>query len=498
MADLDTKDRKDSSSDHIDQGPTHNDTVAPERHGFAKLYYHPLAQVIMLGFVLFMGPGMFNALNGLGAGGQVDSETSANANAAVYATFAFTAFFAGSINNKLGSRLTLFLGSLGYSLYIASYLVMEYHSNAGGFVIAAGVILGICAGLLWTAHGSLIMAYPTEQKKGWYISICWAIFNMGAVIGAATSLGQNINSTSNHVGAGTYIGFLVLTLIGSTLPLFMADPKKMYRVDGTRILIARNPTWKAEFFSIFLALWTDPWIALLLPMFWASNWFYTWQFNNYNAALFDIGGRSVNSFVYWLSQIVGSILIGLLLDTKGLKRRTRAFLGWGILLALVFIVHIWAYFYQRDYSRESVAAEGFQLINIHDSSYPAHIWLYIFCGLMDSMWQTAAYWMIGSMSNDPAKLAHFAGLYKSIQSAGGAVAWRLDALKTPYMNLFISTWVLLTVGLLFALPMLIVRVKEHTGLAEEIMVRMDEHGRVRDVAEVEEKQADAPTKGDQV
>lgn len=41
---------------------------------------------------------------------------------------------------------------------------MEYHSNAGGFVIAAGVILGICAGLLWTAHGSLIMAYPTGES----------------------------------------------------------------------------------------------------------------------------------------------------------------------------------------------------------------------------------------------------------------------------------------------------------------------------------------------
>lgn len=43
----------------------------------------------------------------------------------------------------------------------------------------------------------------------------------------------------------------------------------------------------------------------------------------------------------------------------------------------------------RDYTRELVVADGFKLINIHDSSYPAHIWLYIFCGLMDSMWQTA-------------------------------------------------------------------------------------------------------------
>lgn len=58
------------------------------------------------------GPGLFNALNGLGGGGQLDSRTSANANTAVYsgacglyiaghalmpycAAFAFFAFFAG-------------------------------------------------------------------------------------------------------------------------------------------------------------------------------------------------------------------------------------------------------------------------------------------------------------------------------------------------------------------------------------------------------------------
>ena len=49
----------------------------------------------MLGFVCFMGPGLFNALNGLGAGGQIDSETNSNANTALYATFAAMAFFAG-------------------------------------------------------------------------------------------------------------------------------------------------------------------------------------------------------------------------------------------------------------------------------------------------------------------------------------------------------------------------------------------------------------------
>ena len=44
-----------------------------------------------------------------------------------------------------------------------------------------------------------------------------------------------------------------------------------------------------------------------------------------------------------------------------------------------------------------------------DHRYGARLALYVFCGLMDAMWQTTAYWMMGAMSNDPAKLAHFTG-----------------------------------------------------------------------------------------
>ncbi|KAJ8494721.1 hypothetical protein ONZ45_g13143 [Pleurotus djamor] len=170
--------------------------------GLRGLYYHPVS---MLGFVCFMCPGLFNALNGLGGGGQVDTTTSANANATLYATFAFAAFFAGSINNRLGPRLTLLIGSTGYALYVGSYLAINIHPNAGGFVIGAGAVLGICAGLLWAAQGSLMLAYPTESQKGKYISIFWAIFNLGGVVGAAVSLGQNFHSKANSVGNGTYV-----------------------------------------------------------------------------------------------------------------------------------------------------------------------------------------------------------------------------------------------------------------------------------------------------
>jgi len=447
---------------------SHAAEVHPQYTGLKRLYYHPVIQCFMLGIVCFMGPGLFNALNGLGGGGQVSTTTSANSNAALYATFAFTAFFAGSINNVLGPRLTLLLGSTGYALYIGSYLAVNIHPNAGGFVIAAGAILGICAGLLWTAQGCLMLAYPTEYQKGKFIGIFWSVFNLGGVVGAAVSLGQNFHSTNNSVGNGTYIGFLVLTLIGVLIPMLMADPHKMIRSDGTKVTTMRHPSWKTEFYGLYVTLRTDPWVLLLFPMFFASNWFYTWQFNDYNAALFNIRGRSLNNFVYWLSQIVGSVAIGFLLDQRGLRRRFRAFAGWGCLLAMVFIVHIWAYFYQKTYTRASVATHPDDKMDIYDSAYPAHIWLYIFCGMLDAMWQTTAYWIMGAMSNDPAKLANMTGFYKSIQSAGAAGVWRADAVGLPYMNIFVSTWVLLVAGLFFALPMIHMRVKDHTEATDEI------------------------------
>ena len=63
--------------------------------GLKGFYYNPYTQCVMLGFVCFLEPGLFNALNGLGGGGQIDAATSANSNAALYATFSVMAFFAG-------------------------------------------------------------------------------------------------------------------------------------------------------------------------------------------------------------------------------------------------------------------------------------------------------------------------------------------------------------------------------------------------------------------
>lgn len=121
----------------------------------------------------------------------------------------------------------------------------------------------------------------------------------------------------------------------------------MIRADGSRVTTPRHPSWKAEFKSLWTALRTDPFIILLFPMFFASNYFYTWQFSDYNAVLFNIQGRALNNTVYWVAQILGSVSIGLLLDQKQYRRRVRAFLAWTILLCMVMGAHIWAWYYQK-------------------------------------------------------------------------------------------------------------------------------------------------------
>ncbi|KAF9261909.1 MFS general substrate transporter [Marasmius fiardii PR-910] len=447
--------------------------------GIRGLYSHPLTQTCLVGFVCFMCPGLFNALTGLGAGGQVDSTTSANANAALYSTFAVFGFFGGSINNKLGSKVTLLLGSMGYCLYIGSFLAMNIHPNAGGFVVAAGAILGVCAGLLWSAQGSLMLSYPTEPEKGKYIAVFWSIFNLGAVLGAAISLGQNFHSKGNAVSNSTYIAFLVLTGIGVFIPMCLINPRNIVRSDGTKPTIPIDPTWKTQIYGLYVALRTDPAILLLFPMFFSSNWFYTWQFNAYNGAIFNIRARSLNNLLYWSAQIVGSICMSFLLDRKALSRRTRAFASWTALFVMIFAFHIWAYFYQKQYDRSTYPKDNEEVrFDIFDSGYAGRCVLYVFFGILDAAWQTTIYWLMGAMSNDPAKLAYFSGFYKCIQSAGNAGIWRADAVGTPYMNMFVSTWVLLVAGLVFALPMIHSRVRDHTEPEDEAVARMESEAAV--------------------
>lgn len=441
----------------------------------------PLTQVILTGLVCFLCPGMFNALNGLGAGGQLESSVTSNGLTALYCTFAFFGFIAGTALNYFGARATLGFGGIGYALYSSSLLCYNHTKNAG-FVIASGAILGVCAACLWCAQGTVMMSYPTENEKGRYIGLFWGIFNMGAVIGSISPIVQNWHSESNGVvNDGTYVGFIVLMVVGAVLAFFLVPPEQVVRKDGSRVAQVRHPSALSEIKGLYQTLMSDYYIILLFPMFWASNWFYTYQQNGFNLYLFNLRGRAFNNIWYWLSQILGAIVFGFILDNAKLgSRKTRAWLGWGILFVIVNVIwgsgYVILHRYPDGRHHEANAAlnkarlkDGLPIdnslatppaIDVYDSRFAGYCVLYLFYGFLDAMWQTYAYWLMGALSNDPRKLAYFAGFYKGIQSAGAAVVWRMDATKHSFETLFGSSWGLCAAGMIFALPVLYWKVQD--------------------------------------
>jgi hypothetical protein len=83
-----------SASGSVDHGTT--DVVMPVGRMYKPVkigpltlphYASPATQLVIVAFVCFLCPGMFNALSGMGGGGQVSAKAADEANIALYACF---------------------------------------------------------------------------------------------------------------------------------------------------------------------------------------------------------------------------------------------------------------------------------------------------------------------------------------------------------------------------------------------------------------------------
>ncbi|KAF9391292.1 hypothetical protein BGX21_011278 [Mortierella sp. AD011] len=95
----------------------------------------------------------------LDGGVQLDSNVGQNANVALYTSFAVFDLLSGAIHNKLGPKWTILIG--------------------------CAIYYRVGAGMLWTAQGAIMMAYPCEQDNCKFIqssgvAISWRINTIGA------------------------------------------------------------------------------------------------------------------------------------------------------------------------------------------------------------------------------------------------------------------------------------------------------------------------------
>ncbi|KAM4065695.1 ion channel regulatory protein UNC-93 domain-containing protein [Hirsutella rhossiliensis] len=451
-----------------------------------SLYSNPWTQILLISFICFCLPGMYNALTGLGGSGQVDSTVAANATVAMLSTTAATALFiVGPVFAWAGPRLCFMAGAWAYPLYSGSLLEFNRSDN-GAFVIASGAILGVGASLLWIVQGAIMTTYVDESQKGRAIAVFWVIFNLGGGIGSLASFGLNYRSTAGSVTSSTYVALMAIMIFGWLLGLFICSPSRVQvarRRPGPNVEMVegrRGPSAGADStssrpladavrdsFKTAVATVCTWRVACMLPLFFSANVFYSYQQNNVNGDTFNIRTRSLNGALYWMAQMFGGLLMGLLLDLPCLDRPARARLGWAVVFVTGMVIWGGGYEFQK-WQDERLARGLRQDVDFKQSAISTGpIFLYIFYGAYDALWQSYAYWLIGTESNSPARAAVLVGAYKSLQAAGGAMAWRINAIKASPTKQLAMDWGLCIGSLIVVLPMVWTVSKSTPAGAEE-------------------------------
>lgn len=399
-------------------------------------YKSAMTQVVIIGLIAFCCPGLFNALAGLGNAGA-DNPTAANrANTALYACFAVFGYFGGAVFNICGrhaNRILMFLGGLTYASYAGGmYAVANQTGHKIDWVAPfVGALLGIGAGIFWTAQGAMMMAYATPSTKGKYIGVFWILFNLGGTLGGLLAFALNFHSEVSTASATSYFSFVGLMCLGSVAALLLlAPPDQVVREDGSEVVV--QPAGSAfEEIKGAIMVATNPTMISLTLLFVASNWYYTFQLNYINGLLFNTRTRGLNSALYWGTQMLSAYLIGRMLDNPNWSRKRRGVTGyiynaicfsaaWAMALALRFG-------FEEKWDKDHAPEDFGSRIDLTEShrSYP--IIAFIFAAFADAALQAYAYWIMGAVAGaDTSLSARFAGYYKGIQSAGAAIAWSLD------------------------------------------------------------------------
>ncbi|KAH8425468.1 uncharacterized protein LDX57_003221 [Aspergillus melleus] len=299
---------------------------APE-HNEKKVWYHStLFNAFIIGGVGFMAPGLWNAMNSLGAGGAQSPYLINAANALVFGLMGFLCLFGGPIANRIGLNWTLLLGAVGYPIYSAALYTNNRYGNVW-FVLLGSVACGLSAGLFWASEGAVALGYPEPGKRGRYMNI-WLWFRTGGpLVGGAILLALNHSAdakSKGKVGSQSYLIFVALQCLATPLAIFLSPPEKVQRSDGSKVKIVVQDSWRAEMLELW-KLSRRKEVALLLPVFWAA--YFNQYSSNFQTYYFGVRARALIGFVSNFSNLISSGIISRFLDYKGLSIKKRITFG---------------------------------------------------------------------------------------------------------------------------------------------------------------------------
>ncbi|KAL2213200.1 MFS general substrate transporter [Sarocladium strictum] len=396
--------------------------AAPAATPHRTWYRTTLFNAFVIGAVGFLAPGLWNAMNQLGAGGAQEPYLVNAANALVFAIMGFLCLFGGPIANRIGLKWTLLLGAAGYPIYSAGLYTNNKFGNVW-FVLVGAVACGFSAGLFWASEGAIALGYPEPGKRGRYMNI-WLWFRTGGpLVGGAIVLALNNDAAAKakgKVGAQTYLIFIALQCVAVPVALLLSPPEKVQRKDGSQVIVKAESSFKAEMAALWKVCKRRE-VILLLPIFWAA--YFNQYSGNFQAYYFGVRARALIGFVSNFGTLLSSQLISSFLDYKGLSVKRR--IEWGFYYVIVWHIIAWVYGWviQEKYTSNPPAwdwedagfVEGFFVLLLWDFSRQAlQNWLY---------------YLLATKTDNISELTRFSGILRGQESFAQAIAFGLNTQK---------------------------------------------------------------------
>ncbi|ROW04772.1 hypothetical protein VMCG_04758 [Cytospora schulzeri] len=388
-----------------------------------RFYRSCLFQILIVGLVGFCEPGIWTALNNLGAGGQASPFLNNAANALTYGLMSIGCALSGGVANKLSPKWTLFIGAAFYTPYAAGLYCNNRYGNQW-FMLLAAALCGIGASLLWASEAAIAVGYPEEAKRGRYVAIWQGLQQFGPLIGGAISLALNVNT--NHTGKvsySTYLGLIAISSLGAPLALLLSQPRKVVRSDGTDVPYMRETSFLIEARGIWKLL-KSPYLVLLYPIFLAGQFGVTYQ-GNYLTTYFTVRSRALASFLTAVVGFAANITMGIILDLK-FSASTKSRAAYVSILILVTVCWIWNAVVEVNLSSRSQPPS----FDLGDGAFfNSAFAVYILFKFFYSALQTYLYWLLGAKkgTQENGEVSRMTGIMRSWESIGSAVAYGIGA-----------------------------------------------------------------------
>ncbi|KAM0815770.1 putative Major facilitator superfamily (MFS) profile domain-containing protein [Seiridium cardinale] len=380
----------------------------------------------IVGISAFAAPGLWNAMNSVGAGGQQTPYLVMAGNAILFAIMTFTCLAGSLMVNRFGYRIALIYGTVGYVIYSAAL----YTNNRYGtvwFIYLGSAACGVSAGIFWATEGAIMLSYPEPEKRGRYLAYWLTYRNSGSILGGIINLAFNYQgSSTGKLDWRTYIVFVVLQCLGPAASLLLSPADKVRRRNGTHVQVAERVSDKNELRGLLQVLLRKDFL-LILPYF----FYVTWELpyiSSYLSLYFSVRSRALASLVSALAQVAATLIFGAFLDWTKFDLNKRARYGYIFMMALIGGCWIWGTIVQNEYTHHKPALDW------DDAGFGRGWALYIFWQVNFSLAYNYGFWMISFLAREPEETVRYMSVARAAEAAGQCIASGISSTSTPLIS----------------------------------------------------------------